>query len=41
MDEKCMVDLSRDCLGLEKARMLEAQVTDLQLALAELYEKML
>lgn len=28
MDEKCILDPSRDCLGLEKARMLEKQVDE-------------
>lgn len=28
MTEKCILDPSRDCLGLEKARMLEKQVDE-------------
>lgn len=28
MEEKCILDPSRDCLGLEKARMLEKQVDE-------------
>lgn len=28
MSEKCILDPSRDCLGLEKARMLEKQVDE-------------
>ena len=40
MDDKCLIDPQRDCLGLQKANMLERQMEKMQVQARDTHNKL-